>query len=160
MTREERERLIERYAKGPDEVATALAGFPAGQLSAHPLPGKWSAAEIVHHLSDSESISGTRLRRLIAEEHPVIYGYNQDDYAHLLRYNDREIAPALENFRTVRLVTTQLLRTLTDADWQRRGWHSETGLYTADTWLGIYAAHAHNHAAQIRRLREALVGAK
>ena len=33
---------------------------------------------------------------------------------------------------------------------------SESGLYTATTWLQIYAVHAHNHAAQIARLKAAL----
>ncbi len=156
MTSQERLRLIERYAQGPDEVAASLAGFPAGQLTAHPIPGKWSAAEIVHHLSDSETISGIRLRRLIAEEHPVIQGYDQERYATALRYNERDIAPALENFRAVRASTAQLLRTLTDADWRRAGWHTESGGYDAETWLAIYAAHGRGHADQIRRLREAL----
>lgn len=160
MTREEREPLIDRYAKGPDEVAASLAGFPATQLSAHPIAGKWSAAEIVHHLSDSETISGIRLRRLIAESNPVIYGYDQEQYARALRYNERDIAPALENFHAVRDATTQLLRMMTEADWQRQGWHTESGLYTAETWLSIYAVHAHHHAGQIRRLREALAGAR
>ena len=41
-----------------------------------------------------------------------------------------------------------------DDDWARAGTHSESGRYTAEDWLTIYAAHAHNHAAQIRRLRE------
>ena len=156
MTRQERKQLIDQYAEGPEEVTQSLAGFSAEQLTAHPIAGKWSAAEIVHHLSDSETISGIRLRRLIAESNPVIYGYDQDEYTRALHYNDREIAPALENFRAVRAATTQLMRALTDAEWQRQGWHTEMGLYTAETWLGIYAAHAHNHASQIRRLREAL----
>jgi len=156
MTRQERKQLIDQYAEGPEEVSQSLAGFPVEQLTAHPIAGKWSAAEIVHHLSDSETISGIRLRRLIAESNPVIYGYDQDEYTRALHYNDREIAPALENFRAVRAVTTQLMRALTDAEWQRQGWHTEMGLYTAEMWLGIYAAHAHDHASQIRRLREAL----
>lgn len=160
MTREERQQLIEQYARGPEAVDRSLARFPADQLTAHPIPGKWSAAEIVHHLSDSESISGTRIRRLIAERLPVIVGYDQEEYARNLRYNERDIAPALENFRTVRTVTTQLLKTLTDDDWGRQGWHTESGPYGAETWLGIYAVHAHNHAQQIERLREALVGAR
>ena len=46
--------------------------------------------------------------------------------------------------------------TMGEADWSRQGWHSDSGLYTAEGWLRIYAAHAHNHAAQIDRLREAL----
>jgi len=158
MTREERQQLIERYAQGPEVVAASLAGFPAHQLTAHPIAGKWSAAEIVHHLSDSETISAIRLRRLIAEPRAVIQGYDQEHYARALRYNDRDVAPALDNFRAVRAITAQLLRLMTDDEWQRQGWHSESGSYTPETWLGIYAAHAHDHAAQIRRLREALVG--
>ena len=45
---------------------------------------------------------------------------------------------------------------MTDADWSRAGTHSESGRYTAEDWLRIYADHAHNHAAQIRRLREVM----
>jgi hypothetical protein len=45
---------------------------------------------------------------------------------------------------------------MSEADWAREGWHPEHGLYTAEHWLEIYAVHAHNHAAQIGRLREAL----
>ncbi len=159
MTSQERQQLIEQYARGPDEVDESLAGFPADGLTAHPIAGKWSAVEIVHHLSDSETISGIRLRRLIAETNPVIHGYDQDHYAVALRYNRRDSAPALANFRTVRGVTTPLLRTMSDAEWTRPGWHTESGAYDAETWLRIYAAHAHGHAAQIRRLRAALGGA-
>ena len=45
---------------------------------------------------------------------------------------------------------------MTEADWTRPGWHTESGPYTAETWLVIYAAHAHGHADQIRRLKAAL----
>jgi len=156
MTQHERQSLIDRYAAGPDEVVKSLAGFPPEELTAHPIPGKWSAAEIVHHLADSESISGIRIRRLLAEERPVIHGYDQEAYASRLRYNQRDFGPALEVFRGVRQATVPLLRAMADEDWRRDGWHTESGLYTPETWLEIYADHAHNHAAQIRRLRESL----
>jgi hypothetical protein len=45
---------------------------------------------------------------------------------------------------------------MSDADWHREGTHSESGSYSVEDWLTIYASHAHNHAAQIRRLRAAL----
>lgn len=156
MTSEERDRLIAQYSAGYHEVESALAGFPPAALTAHPFSGKWSAREIVHHLSDSESISAQRLRRLISEEHPVIQGYDQDAWAVLLRYNLRDHAPALELFRAVRATTAQLLPGLSEEDWKRPGWHTESGVYTATHWLQIYAAHAHNHAAQITRLKTAL----
>lgn len=156
MNTEERQQLIAQYKNGAAEVTEALAGFPQDQLNAHPIAGKWSAAEIVHHLGDSETTSGLRLRRLLAEDHPLIQGYDQDVYATQLRYNEREIGPSLELFSSTRASTAQLFDFMTDEDWRREGTHSESGSYSAEDWLKIYAAHAHNHAGQIRRLREAL----
>ena len=160
MAPDERNRLIDQYAAGYGEVEAALAGFPPAAMTAHPFPGKWSAREIVHHLADSESFSAQRLRMLLSETNPVLQGYDQDAWAILLRYNLRDHAPALALFRAVRATTSQLLPEMTDEDWQRAGWHTESGLYTATTWLQIYAVHAHNPAAQIQRLREAMAVAK
>lgn len=156
MNPEDRQQLIAQYKAGFDEVSRNLAIFPQDLLTAHPIPGKWSAAEIVHHLADSETISGHRLRRLLVEDHPLIQGYDQDQFAALLRYNEREITPAMEAFRAARATSAQLIDMMTEADWRRAGTHSESGPYSAEDWLKIYAAHAHNHAAQIGRLREAL----
>lgn len=156
MSPEERERLIERYAEGFSEVEKSLEGFPKNQLTAHPIEGKWSACEIVQHLADSEMTSAIRIRKLIAQERPAIESYDQEAFALRLKYNEREIEPALDALRGARSSTTQLLRVLTDDDWKREGTHPEHASYTAEDWLRIYADHAHNHAAQIRRLREAL----
>jgi hypothetical protein len=154
MTPEERQELISQYEAGYDEVAKSLEGFPADKLAMNPLPGKWSACEIVQHLADSEMNSAIRLRRLLAEDRPVIHAYDQDDYARRLKYNERDMTPALESLRSSRATTAQLLALMSDEDWKREGWHPESGLYSAERWLEIYAAHAHNHAAQIQRLKE------
>ena len=156
MTPEERDALIKQYAAGYDEVIDALNNFPAESLGAHPIPGKWSAREIVHHLGDSETTSAVRIRRLLCEEKPLITGYDQDEFARKLRYNERDMAPALEAFRYARATTVQLLGLMSEEEWQRAGTHTENGRYSSEDWLRIYADHAHNHAAQIRRLREAL----
>ena len=156
MTTEEREKLIAQYKAGYDELIAALEDFPVASLTAHPVQGKWSACEIVHHLADSETVSGIRLRKLLTEDHPAIQGYDQDEYAIRLKYNERDVAPALEAFHAARANTAQLLDRMTDDDWQREGTHTESGRYTSEDWLSIYAVHAHNHAAQVRRLHAAL----
>lgn len=156
MTPEERQQLIAQYAAGYREVSESLEGFTPEQLTAHPIPGKWSACEIVQHLADSEMNSALRLRRLLYEDRPVIQGYDQDGYAARFKYNERDFTPALDAFRGARATSTQILSQLSEEDWHREGWHSESGLYTLETWLKIYAAHGHNHAAQIRRLKETL----
>jgi len=154
MDRETRRALIDRYKDGYRAVAEALLGITEEELDARPGPGKWSAREIVHHLADSEMTSALRLRLLLAVDGPTIHGYDQDEFARRLHY-DRPHQPSLEAFKCARAVTAPILDRMTDADWAREGTHTESGRYTAERWLEIYAAHAHGHADQIRRARDA-----
>ena len=153
MIETERQRLIEQYRRGYDDVMEALAGCTDAELDARPVPGKWSAREIVHHLADSEMTSAIRLRRLIAEERPVIYGYDQDEFARRLYY-DRPVEASLAALRAARASTVEILERLTPEQWARAGTHSESGAYSVERWLEIYAVHARNHADQIRRARQ------
>ena len=150
-----RKALIARYKAGYRVVTAALRGIRPAELDFRPAPGEWSAREVVHHLADSETISGQRLRRLLIEDNPLIQGYDQEVYARQLRYQARPMAPALEAFKAARATTAQLLDTMSDADWQRTGTHSEMGSYAAARWLEVYAEHAEVHAGQIRKNRAA-----
>jgi hypothetical protein len=120
------------------------------QLDARPAPGKWTAREIVHHLADSEMTSAIRLRLLIASDNPQIVGYDQDEFARRLYYMNRPIDASLDAFKAARATTAELLDRMSETEWQREGTHTEIGRYNVSRWLEIYAAHAHNHAAQIR----------
>jgi DinB superfamily len=147
-----RQALIERYREGYRVVSEALDGITDAELDARPGPDKWTAREIVHHLADSEMTSAIRLRRLIAEDQPVIVGYDQEEFARKLYY-DRPIGASLEAFKAARLTSAEILQRLTDAEWTRTGTHSDSGPYGVQKWLEIYAEHAHGHADQIRRAR-------
>jgi hypothetical protein len=152
MDQETRKRLVSTYKDGFRVVSEALAGATDEELDARPAPGKWSAREIVHHLADSEMTAGIRLRRLLAEDRPQIQGYDQDEFARRLHY-DRPHETSLELFKYVRTSTAEILERMQPADWLREGTHSEMGRYSAETWLSVYAAHAHKHARQIREAR-------
>ena len=151
MTRKE---LIARYRAGAAEVDAAVAAVTAlgpGAIDRHPAPDEWSARQVVHHLADSETMSATRIRRLVADDEPVlIQGYDEPVWAARLHY-DRPIEGSLALLRAVRAATADLLDRMTDADWARTGTHSESGAYSAEHWLEIYASHCHEHADQIRR---------
>jgi hypothetical protein len=154
MDKGTREQLVEQYRAGYDTVVRALDGVTDEELDRRPAPGKWTAREIVHHLADSEMTSAIRLRRLIAEDNPVIVGYDQEEFARRLRY-DRPIAASLAAFKAARETTCEILDRLNEDEWQRTGTHSEAGPYSVYKWLEIYGVHAHDHAAQIRRARGA-----
>jgi hypothetical protein len=147
----DRSARLERYAGGSAAVTDALAGADEAELDRHG-PTGWSSRMIVHHLADSESMAAIRLRRLVAEDDPVIQGYDEPTWAERLHY-DRPIEASLAVVGAVRAASHQLLQAMTEAEWQRTGTHSESGAYSVEQWLSIYAEHCHEHADQIRRAR-------
>ena len=154
MDTEARKKLIEQYKDGYRVIVEALVDAKDEELDGRPSPEKWSPREVVHHLADSEMTAGIRLRLLLAVDRPTIVGYDQDEFARRLHY-DRPTEASLDAFKAARRSTAELLECMTEADWSREGTHSEHGRYTAERWLEIYAAHAHNHADQIRVARDA-----
>jgi len=148
---QERTALIQRYRDGHRAVVDAFRGVSDAELD-QSASGEWTPRMIAHHLADSEMMSAIRLRRLIAEENPVIHGYDEEAFARALT-SDRPIEPSLEAMRWARESTAQILERLTEDDWRRAGTHSESGLYSVEGWLHIYAKHGHDHAEQVKRSR-------
>jgi len=151
MSQAEREKLIEQYGRGPDRVRQALASVPKPALQWRPAAGKWSAHEIVVHCADSETNAALRIRYLLAEKDPLIVGYDQDAWARQFDYHAQPLEDALAATAAARSRTVPLLRNMKEADWARAGRHTESGAYTAEDWLRIYAAHLEGHASQIER---------
>ena len=154
MEKDERDLLIAQYKDGYRVVSEALLKITPEELDGAPAPGKWTPRQIVHHLADSEMTAAVRFRLLLAEERPAIKGYDQDVFASRLHY-ERPHEASLELFRAARASTAELMACLSEADWLREGTHSDVGRFGLDTWLRIYAPHAHKHADQIRQGRAA-----
>lgn len=152
MTATERAALIERYRVGAGLVRVALDGITEEELDATPVTGGWSARWVVHHLADAETMSATRLRRLLAEDEPVIHAYPEETFAERLRY-DRPIGTSLGVLDAVRASSLELLELLDQRDLERSGTHTEEGRYDVATWLRTYTSHAEDHAAQIAAAR-------
>ena len=134
-------------------LRAAIAGLADADLRRPERPGKWSIAQVIQHLADSEMTSAIRLRRLLAEDDAVIVGYDQDAFARALHY-DRPIAASLEAFKWARVSTAEILDRLSEADWARAGTHTESGPYSVTRWLEIYAEHAEKHAGRARNTSE------
>jgi DinB superfamily len=149
MDAPKRAELLAQYRDGYRLVSEAVAGLGDAELD-RPATDGWTARQVVHHLADSEMASAIRLRRLIAEDSPLIVGYDEEVFARALFY-DRPIAASLNALRAARETSAEIVDRLSEAQWQRSGTHSESGPYSVETWLDIYASHGQDHAAQIRR---------
>jgi hypothetical protein len=49
------------------------------------------------------------------------------------------------------MTSAEIVAAIGEDEWARAGTHSESGAYSVEDWLNIYAAHAHEHAEQIKR---------
>lgn len=128
-----------------DELASA---DPA--LLALPGPdGGWSAAWVLHHLADAEVISATRLRRLLAEDHPALAGWDEEFYAGALAYDSRRVQDSVAVIESVRAMNLGVLAALTDEQWQRVG-EGPNGPVTVADWLTGQVGHLREHLEQAR----------
>jgi hypothetical protein len=155
FTPEEREALIKRYEEGPTLLRDAFAEVPREAWTWRPGEDKWSVHEILCHCADSEMNAAARIRFLIAEEKPVIVGYDQARWAKVLDYHAAQTELALAAVDVMRAHTVNLLRRLSEEAWAKEGTHTERGRYSAEDWLETYAEHLEKHAGQIKRNREA-----
>ncbi len=160
LSQSARREWIERYERGPGQLREAFARVPEEARTWRPGPGKWSAHEVVIHCADSEAQAALRIRTVLAEKAPVIHGYDQERWAEELDYHSQPLQPAFAAVEAARGRTVPLLQGLSEADWAKHGRHTESGPYTAEDWLQIYAAHLEGHAAQIGRNLDAWNAAK
>ena len=149
LTSSAREKLIQQYAEGPRRLRQALATVPTEALRWRPKPGEWSAHEVVVHCADSETQAASRIRVVVSEKEPLIQGYDEAQWARDFDYHAHPLDLALATVDAVRANTAALLRRLPETAWAKAGRHTESGPYTAEDWLTIYAEHLENHARQI-----------
>jgi len=151
-----RAELLDEYEGGFDAVARSIEGMTERELDTRESPGQWSSRELIHHYAESEMIAAIRLRRLIAEQNPVIEPYDQDDYARILFY-DRPIEASLGAFEYALKTNVQIMRRLPDDIWTKGGVHPESGPFDLNRFVEMYAGHGVWHADQFARARAGAV---
>lgn len=148
--------LIETYAAGPQKLRAAVAGMTDEQLRARPVAGKWSTLEVICHIADFEPVYADRMKRVIAEDQPTMFGGDPDVFAARLAYDRRSIDEELNLIDAVRRHVTTILRTLSPEQFQRTGNHSIDGPITLAELLRRIASHVPHHVKFIEEKKAAL----
>jgi hypothetical protein len=128
------------------------AGLNEAVLRRPEAPGKWSVIQIVQHLADSDVVVAWRSRLILAEDRPVIQGYDQDAWAQRLDYAHASLEAALGQLRGVRAANLRLWRSLTPTQLARVGVHTERGPESLDLLLRLMGGHDLVHRRQIERV--------
>jgi len=149
--------LLKQYEQGPDLLKTAVAGVREDQFDQTPVPGKWSIRQVVCHIADFEPVYTDRMKRVLVEDNPTMFGGDPDVFAAGLHYEKRSVQEELELIFVVRRQMAVILRNTDVEDFQRTGVHSEAGPLTLETLLERITRHIPHHvtfiAAKIAAMR-------
>lgn len=148
--------LIARYARGGELLTPAIAGLTPADLNAFPVPGTWSIQQIVMHLVDSDLIGADRMKRTVAEDHPLLIGYNENRFAERLHYESMNAQLGVQAFAAVRRMTADLLERLAPADFERWAVHNEMGRVNLAEQIEKYVGHLNHHLKFLYEKRDRL----
>lgn len=150
------DRLVAEYLAGPQLLRDAIAGMTPEQIDAAPIPGKWSTRQVICHIADFEPVYADRIKRVIAEDQPLLMSGDPDLFAAKLAYDQRDIENELRLIEIVRQQVATILRAVPAETFQRTGKHSTDGPLTIETLLTRITGHIPHHVQTIMQKRAVL----
>ncbi|HXX79641.1 MAG TPA: DinB family protein [Ktedonobacteraceae bacterium] len=150
-----------------EQWAAQIRGIPAffreallpsddAAIRQRPAEGEWSAIEVVGHMIDKMQIWASRVERILAEERPILPGYDQDalvrehDYQHAdPNVLFEHLSQACERYASiVEYVPTSALN--------HEGVHEEFGSMTIRQCIEATLDSVSVHLVQLRVAQDAL----
>jgi hypothetical protein len=148
--------LIDQYLAGPESLHKTVKGLSRDQLTARPVPGKWSTLEVIAHIADFEPILAERMMRVLSHERPLLMVADENLFAATLDYNSRDAEEELALIDLTRKRMGRVLRTVRPEAANRVGIHSFKGLVSLEGILTSAVQHIPHHLGFIEEKRKAL----
>jgi uncharacterized damage-inducible protein DinB len=139
------EGLIARYAAGGPILLYAISGLSPEHEKAKPGPGTWSIAQLVTHLLDADLVLADRMKRVIAEDEPVLIPFDENAWVDRLDAQAMSVEEAANLFVANRRWMTQILRRCSEGDFARAGRHTEAGRQTLAELVAKVTNHLDHH---------------
>jgi uncharacterized damage-inducible protein DinB len=153
VTRELRKEFIQTIADLPERISQAVEGLSEEQIDTPYRPEGWTVRQTVHHVADSHINSLCRFKLAMTEENPTIRPYFEDRWADLAD-SRLPVDVSLKLLEAVHRRWIALLDAMTDEDFQKTLVHPDSGEWTIEKFLALYAWHSRHHTAHITKLRD------
>lgn len=147
---------VDQFEAGALVPAKAIAGLTAAELNSVPVPGTWSIQQIIVHLWESDLAAVHRMRRVIAEETPLLISYDESAAAASLFYEHEDLARVCRLFEDQRRLMAGVLRRLPEGAFARVGIHNTRGKVSLAEFVSMYVEHVRGHMKHLLRKRELL----
>ncbi|MBX3288560.1 MAG: putative metal-dependent hydrolase [Acidobacteria bacterium] len=149
----DREQNIAVIAALPEELRKAVSGLDDEMLDTPYREGGWTLRQTFHHMADSHINAYCRFRLALTETEPEIRPYDEKLWAELPD-SSLPVEVSLNILDGVHARWAAMLAAMSDADLARRFVHPESGLWTIERSLAMYAWHSRHHTAHITVTRQ------
>ena len=162
MTRLSTGELIARYRWGVEHFDARLFHLTPEQLDQRFDPadglGLWSCRELVGHLADAELAYTHRIRQITGEDNPIFANWDEHAYIDSGIYARTKPGGFVATIYTLRVWTGELLETLDDTQWARKGMHPLRGEFTCRRIVEFATWHLERHAWFLNQKMLAMLG--
>lgn len=159
------EELLVRYLRGVDNFDPRVFDLTDEQTDRAFGPeegvGRWSVRTLMGHLADAELVFTHRIRRIIAEDGPVLSLWDHDAFIDSPIYGAELRSPVagfVAAVHTMRRWTAELLMSLTPEQWERTAMHPERGEVSVLDLVRYTTEHVEHHAGILRQKLNLMLG--
>lgn len=126
-----------------------LSSISEGQSKLRYAEGKWSIRQLVGHMTDHERIMAYRILRFSRKDETLLSGYDQEILVKNSRFDELTMKFLLNDFRTIRQATLNLMESLSAEQMQLKGkaWKFEL---TVEEFLKATIGHEVHHMRVIK----------
>lgn len=127
-----------------EEFSQFLKTLTPADMSKSYAEGKWTVAEVLQHMIDTERIFQTRALRIARNDKTPLPGYDHDSYVSFSEANERDFSGLIYEFETVRNSGISLFQSF-DAKMLRRIGEASGGPLSPAAAGFIMAGHQKHH---------------
>jgi hypothetical protein len=153
-TAEQRQTWIAEVAEAPAQLRAAIAGLNEEQLNTPYREGGWTVRQVIHHVPESHMNAYIRFKLALTENEPTVKPYDESAWAETADVRNTPIEVSLALLDNLHKRWVVLLRSMSDADFEKQFRHPELGVVPLEKNLALYAWHGKHHVAHITGLRE------
>jgi uncharacterized damage-inducible protein DinB len=152
--------VVENYLTACDAVADAFRGMDHEMMVARPVPGKWTALEVLCHLVDTDLIVAARIRAALISDSPRLPAASLAEMTTILAGDARDAAEEIKLFQLIRAQTARIIRSMPTGALDRSLTLLKPGGEEVTRKIGeiltVITAHVTHHLAFVVEKRRAL----
>ncbi len=133
-----------------------IDGLSDEDIRRHIIADKWSIFENIVHLATYQHEFVKRIKRILAEENPVLERYTADADPNFHENCSKPIREIMQDLLALRKDMAAEIPAFSDADVQKTGVHPLFGKMNINMWLNFFLLHEAHHLFTIMKLKAAL----